>query len=258
MRGAMPIRRRAFAPAGRIARLLSLAWFALLLAPLAVVLPEINAWEATRWQAALASVWIALFAWIVLPRKPALVATFPIVFAGLALVAADALRGADLLELLSVRYTFRAEEIADALRPYILPSALAAAALLCVAVVLWRAPTRRSAAATAAAAALSLVGLALALLLPSGGWRNAWPAVLAGAIAEGHMGDAGIGLPATADVRLSPRDRAASWHASRAGEAAAGGETYVVVIGESVRAERLPACGGGPRVSPGPLDAVGC
>jgi glucan phosphoethanolaminetransferase (alkaline phosphatase superfamily) len=56
-------------------------------------------------------------------------------------------------------------------------------------------------------------------------------------------------------MRASPRPRAADWHAQRPGPVPER-ETYVFVIGESVRSDRVPGCGGRPEVMSPPPSAL--
>src|SRR5690606_16162396 len=100
-----------------------------------------------------------------------------------------------------------------------------------------------------------LAGLVMVLALPARSWRDAWPVSLLGAWVEGRMGDAGIGLPLLPNVRTSPRNRFETWGAQR-DEPAQDKEVYVLVIGESVRADRVPGCGGRPQVTRAPDDAL--
>jgi hypothetical protein len=70
-----------------------------------------GAWDGPRWQLVAVSLWMAVCAWAVVPRRLFLALTYPLVVAGLAIVGADFLRSANLLELLAVAYTFREAEI---------------------------------------------------------------------------------------------------------------------------------------------------
>ena len=230
-------------------------WLVLLLLPNLTIAAQANAWEAPRWQLVATSLWMAVFAWLALPRRPMLALTFPLVISGLVVLGADLLRSVSVLDLLAVSYTFSREEVVDALGPYVWPMAAAVAAVLALATVLWRVPTPRPFGSHPALAIAALAGAALAVALPAESWRSAWPSALAGAVVESQTGDLGIGLPDRADVRVSPRDRSETWHASR-DVAPAAQETYVLVIGESVRSDRIPGCGGRPEVTPPPAGSV--
>lgn len=234
-------------------RALLALWLGLLLLPNAATVGYANAWEAAPWQLALVGLWTVATAWLLAPPRLFLLATLPIAFAGIAVVAADRLRHANLLELVSVAYTFRAGEVAQALRPYAIPAALMLLALLALLAALWRGPAgprRRP-----LAAALALAGLLLAVTLPAAAWRQSWPAALLVATLDAGTGDAGLAVPDVDHARASPRDRLEQWQASRA-EAPDRPETYVLVIGESVRSDRIPGCGGRAAITPVPADAL--
>lgn len=226
------------------------AWLALLLLPNLSTVPLAGAWDGPRWQLVAVSLWMAVCAWAVVPRRLFLVLTYPLVVAGLAIVGADFLRSANLLELLAVAYTFREAEIRNVVAPYVGAAALVAAVMLALLVYLWRGergePMRRG-----FAAGVVLFGLLMVVVLPARSWRDAWPAALASAVLEGQAGSGGIDLPSLANVSASPRNRFESWQAHR--EHGPGyAETYVLVIGESVRSDRVPGCGGRPQVAPPP------
>lgn len=240
-----------------IRRALAACWLGLLLLPNLTIASLANSWEAPRWQLVAVSAWMAALFWVALPRRLFLVATFPLLWAGIAVVVADVARSANLLELLAVWYTFRPGEVAIALGPYVPALAGVGAGLLAMLVILWpqaprapHSPHRR-----AWLAAVLAAGAALAFALPARSWRDAWPAALAGAALEGQAGDAGVALPALADVRTSPRNRFETWGAQRPA-APPPPETYVLVIGESVRSDRIPGCGGRPQVTAPPAGAL--
>jgi glucan phosphoethanolaminetransferase (alkaline phosphatase superfamily) len=234
-------------------RVLPALWLGLLLLPNISTLAFANAWEAPAYQLLLSSLWMAAFAWWVLPRKVALVLMYPVLLAGLAVVVADVAHSVNLLELIAVWFTFSEAEVAQSLRLHAGALVLAAVAVFVLLCVLWRGTGERP--RTAWRVAIVLAGLTLAFVLPAGSWRNAWPSALAGAALEGRIGDVGLPLSPTPDVRSSPRDRFKSWQARREGNAPTA-ETYVLVIGESVRSDRLPACGGRQQVTAAPAGAI--
>lgn len=237
-----------------MARVLAAAWLALLLWPVVTASALANAWEAPRWQLLLVGGWFALAAWLLLPRRAFLVLTYPLVLAGLVVAVADAWLSVNLFELLAVSFTFREGEVLHALRPHLVTMALAAALLLAMLVALWRAPPA-SRPRPAARAAVALMGLLLALTLPAASWRNAWPGALAMSALQGNAGDGGIALPGLPNTRNSPRNRFETWDAHRE-RSSDEPETYVLVIGESVRSDRVPGCGGRPQVTAPPADAL--
>ncbi len=239
---------------GRPATHAHLAWLALLLLPGLTIARHANTWDAPVWQLLAASAWMTGCAWLLLPRRLLLVLSFPLVLAGIVVLGADLLRGADLLELLAVRYTFRPVEVRDAAGPYLGTIGAAAASLLALAIFLWRQPGPRQPRRPALAGLLVTGGL-LALLLPAESWRGAWPSAFAGALLEGQAGDAGMGVEPGETKRASPRPHGVNWQAQRPGPAPEQ-ETYVLVIGESVRSDRVPGCGGRTQVTPPPESAL--
>ncbi|TWO66668.1 sulfatase-like hydrolase/transferase [Caenimonas sedimenti] len=235
-------------------RVLLAIWLGLLLLPNLTVASLANTWHAPEWQLAAVGCWMAALLWTALPRRLFLVVTFPLLWAGIAVVAADALRGANVLELVAVWYTFRAGEVQAALAPYRLALAATGLALCALIALLWRRPPGPGPRRKQLAAVL-VTGAVLAVALPAHSWREAWPAALAGAVLEGQAGDSGIALPDAPDFRASPRPRTASWEARREQPPAAA-ETYILVIGESVRSDRIPGCGGLPLVTAPPAGAL--
>lgn len=232
----------------------ALAWVGLGLLPCLTTLPLVNRWEATAWQIAAAGCWYLAVAWLALPHRAFLILTLPLVFAGAVVSAADWMDSANLLELIAVAYTFRPEEVEATLQA----RALAVAALALVLGVLlaaaWRlppAPGRNR----WTLAAVTLWGAGMALGFPDAAWRQAWPSNLAGAVLDGMAGDVGIGLPNLERIRSSPRDRFQDWGARRAGSPAER-EVYLLVVGESVRSDRVPGCGGRAGVTPPPAGAL--
>ena len=233
--------------------LLRAAWALALLLPTFSGAAYANGWSVAGWQPVAVTAWLVAAGWAFLPRSLLLVGTLPVVLAGVAVLVADYGRGVDALELLSVAYTFRREEVVQALAPYRAPALIAAGAVLAAFVFLWRSPAQRP--SRHARVALALCGVVLLAAVPQAAWRAAWPGSLLGAALEGSSGDTGLPATATAHARVSPRDRFASWGATRA-VVPAQRETYVLVIGESLRSDRIPGCGGRAQVTAAPDGAL--
>lgn len=229
------------------------AWALLLLVPNATFAARANGWDPSYWQPLAVSLWFLAAAWMLLPHRLMLLATYPVALAGVAVVAADRLRSADVLELLSVAFTFHRDEVVHELAGYVLPAALAGSVLLLVLVALWRRPAK-SQRRPLAQGAVAMAGAALFLVVPRAAWEASWPANLVLALVEGQTQDTGVRVNPDWE-RASPRDRFATWGAHRT-ISPDQRETYVLVIGESVRADRIPGCGGRPQVSPPPADAL--
>lgn len=232
----------------------ALAWAALALLPCLTTLPLVTRWEASAWQIAATSCWYLAVAWLALPHRAFVALTVPLVFAGAVVSAADWMDSVNLLELLAVAYTFRPEEIAATLQARMLALAGLALALCAMLVVAWRSPPAAGR-SRPALAAVALCGAGMALAFPAAAWREAWPFNLAGAIQDGLAGNHGIGLPDLERIRHSPRDRFQDWGARR-GETPAAREVYLLVVGESVRSDRVPGCGGRKGITPPPAGAL--
>jgi glucan phosphoethanolaminetransferase (alkaline phosphatase superfamily) len=216
------------------------AWFALVLLPAISTTPNANAWEAAHWQVALVSLWIAVACWAFVPRRLCLLVTYPLVLAGLLVLGADFLRGVNGLELAEVWYTFRREEVIAVLRPYFVPFGAVAFALLFLGFQIRSVPRPQS---LQLFALIAMTGVLIAVCFPAPSWRAAWPLVLVDTLTEATRGEIGIGVPSTADSRTSPRKTTDRWTAHR-GTPLSAKETYVLVIGESIRSDRFPGCGG--------------
>jgi hypothetical protein len=88
----------------------------------------------------------------------------------------------------------------------------------------------------------------------SDAWMQAWPIKLVGTAAEAM--DTNLAPSATLpNLSTNPRDPRASWHAERVVKPAAR-ETYVVIIGESMRGDHINGCGGQERIQAPPPDAL--
>ncbi len=187
------------------------------------------------------SVTLLLSAWLLLPPRLFLACSYPLALLALACAVTDLQRDVSLLELMAQWRTFAPEEVADALRPYASSLAVAGVALAVVAAVVWPPPgVRRSPALRAGAA----VALAMAFFLaPDGDRGRAWPlnALIVTAAAITDMPE--LGASSTRAMDASPRRASSTWGA-RLDRPSAARQTFVFVIGESVRADYLKECGG--------------
>lgn len=236
--------------------MLAALWLVLLLLPVPTTIARANGWETPSWHLLAVGAWTGAAAWALLPWRWLLALSFPLVMAGVCVVAADLLRSVDVLELIAVSYTFGRGEAQEALLPYAWPAAAATAVALAILALLWRHTDARPRFGTGARAGVVLCGVVLGLALPTQSWRNAWPMALGIAVVEARTNDIGLGPgPGQEDARATPRSRFENWEARR--EAAAPGrETYVLVISDSVRSDRLAGCGGRPQVTAPPPDAL--
>jgi len=243
--------------AGRAGSLLEVLWITLLILPAATTASITRIFDANQNALFIASCWLVLGARLVFQQRAFFLATMPVAIAGVACMATDFLRGADLLALLLQWRTFPADEIEGAVRPYVglVVGGGLAIALLGVA-CWWTAPPRQP--RRAVRLGVAAVTLVLALALPATTWLRAWPIdglLVAATGATQSRVMAQYLFPASSTV--DPRDPMASWHASRRPDASAD-ETVVFIIGETIRADYLRECHGPDRVraaAPGALVA---
>jgi glucan phosphoethanolaminetransferase (alkaline phosphatase superfamily) len=235
------------------------AWAVLLAAPSATVYAPSHDWDIHP----LATFAVTFFAfavlWFVTGRRLFFVFTYPLVLFGTLAMAADFSRNVDILELVLVGAT-GSRDVAAALIPY--SAALAAlAALLCLQVwIVLREHTVPSAARRGSRPLPALIAAALASAClwawSPGVFARAWPVnVLTVALAQlsGRPDLLATTLPY---AQINPRKPGASWNARRSDGIAPARETYVLVIGESVRADRLQSCGGRHGVAPSAPDTL--
>jgi hypothetical protein len=164
-------------------------------------------------------------------------------------VGADHLAGVDLLELVAAWQTFTNAEV----RATVLPTGCRWAwQPRCWDgwPSTWRAspvPTRPRAPGGPAAA-----GAALLAATSNEAWIEAWPIRLVGTAFEAMDASRRMQLEALEVGRANPRDLNGSWHAARTVDPAAR-ETYVVIIGESLRSDHMNGCGGDARIQATPV-----
>jgi glucan phosphoethanolaminetransferase (alkaline phosphatase superfamily) len=231
-------------------------WALLLLLPSVTTFASVQAWDVSAATLLLACAWTWAALWGFAGRRWFFILSYPLALFGLLCLGAEFLRSVNLLELIMLSGTMEFHEAWAAVRPYAASIATAAALLLALAFAALKAAPEPAAAPAwwrrrgLAACALATCGLVFALAAPSALLR-AWPLNLLGlgvAKASGRTDWLATALPYAA---LNPREATASWNARRLDAAPPTDETYVLVIGESVRADRLGACAGphamGPR-----------
>jgi glucan phosphoethanolaminetransferase (alkaline phosphatase superfamily) len=172
-----------------------------------------------------------------------LLLTYPLALFGAFAVGAQVLRQVDVVELIALG-AVRPPEVIAALRPYAWLVAGCAVLLVAAAALAWPArsglpplPARRL------WLGLVLAVLGLAWWAPGAASRS-WPANLL-AVTAAHASHRPDLIAAMLPYALvDPRDPGAGWNARREPGGHPTRETYVLVIGESVRADRLRPCGG--------------
>jgi glucan phosphoethanolaminetransferase (alkaline phosphatase superfamily) len=228
-------------------------WLALLAAPSITTFSSTSTWDVAPLGLFAANLWAVGLAWTLAGRRWFFLLTYPLALFGAFSIGADLIRNANLLELLLVGAT-NAHEIGNTLKPYIAPALIVASILLTMAI--WPAfvhPPEKAGPARSrmrwTAAALVAAGATFAATAPAI-FVRAWPiniVTLAIAKATGRADIVSTTLPYAA---VNPRDPHASWNARRASPGPGVDETYVLVIGESVRSDRLKACGNPRDVTP--------
>lgn len=230
---------RKLAHTGRL--LLITLWMLVLLAPMASVLSAVHQWDVHPALPLAVSGWLFATAWHLLGQRLFLLFTWPLATLAAVITAADLLRGADLLELAVLRPA--AGEVRLALGPYLAEMALVAALLAAIALAACRLGSSPRGAWRWSTTLLILAGTLLLTAAPAAALR-AWPinaAVLVAAHASGRNDLVSTLRPY---AHVDPREPGSSWGARRTGDVPDGPETYILVIGESVRADRLRLCGG--------------
>ncbi|MBS0445280.1 MAG: sulfatase-like hydrolase/transferase [Proteobacteria bacterium] len=238
--------------------MLSILWLVILIAPAATTLSSWNDWDVEPHLLFGASCWLMLGMRLLLPDRVFYVLSYPIALLGLVCIGADQLRQVDLLELMAQWPAYTATEVTSAMRPYAVLIAVLAATLAILALQCIRAS--RPSSAYRWRLAVWLAGTAaMVSATPASVWVRAWPADLAAALASGSIHSRALRarlFPMAAG--FEPRAPGASWNASRRAAPAAR-ETFVLIIGESVRADFLRECGGPRKVRPlAPGSLVAC
>jgi Sulfatase len=229
---------------------LRLLWMLLLLLPAATSASAWHDWDLAPTQLLLASAWMLAALWLLLPATAFYGLSWPVVLAGVLCMGADGLRHVNLLELAAQWRTFSSLDVQAALRPYLPALAGASLVLGLLALACRRGLPKVSAEVWRWRALVVVSGtLALAALLPGVAWTRAWPAsaaVLGAAMLADSPAWAGLAVPGIEGQAGRP---ASDWGAARA-QSPPEPETLVLVIGESVRSDYLPDCGGPPGVRP--------
>lgn len=172
-----------------------------------------------------------------------LLLTYPLALFGLFAAAANLLRNADVLELVALG-ALRPDEVAAALQPYAWALAATTLGLAAVLALAWPHPVPRTTSFRARNwIALLAAGGALAWWTPMTAARS-WPLNLLTVVTASTLGRFDLLATTMPYAQVNPREPGASWNPRRQAASAPARETYVLVIGESVRADRLRACGG--------------
>lgn len=218
-------------------------WLALTLPAATVFLPT-HQWDVHPLATFALSVGCLAALRLLAGHRGFLVLTYPLALFGVFAAGANLLRNADVLELIALG-AVRPAEVAATLGPYAW-ALVATAALLAVLLALaWPRPDPRPARwpRLPVWAGLAVTAAALAWWAPGAAARS-WPINLVTVAAASALGRFDMLATTLPYAQVDPRDPHASWNARREAAGAPARETYLLVIGESVRADRLRACGG--------------
>jgi glucan phosphoethanolaminetransferase (alkaline phosphatase superfamily) len=239
-----------------IVSLIDYFWGAILLIPALTISSSTHVWDlgAAYLFAATAAFFGLLRA--ILGLRVFLVITYVPALFGVLAVGADLLRDVNLLEAALIRPD--PHEAWPEIQPHAHWIALAAVLLAAPIWVLFRTPSTRTARGkwpSATLAAITAAAVTCGAVFRDTVLR-AWPLnVISVAVASAIGRDEFIraALPYAA---INPRSASASWGATRLPGVHPQNETYILVIGETVRADRLGACGGQEQVGISHQDAI--
>ncbi|WP_213958688.1 sulfatase-like hydrolase/transferase [Variovorax sp. dw_954] len=173
-----------------------------------------------------------------------LVLTYVPALFGVLAVGADWLRDVNLLEAALIRPDPR--EAWPVIQPYVVWIALAALLFATPIWVLFRTPSTRTARRKRSSATLAAITVALVMVgaVFHRTVLRAWPLNVISVAAASAIGRDDFIPTASAYAATNPRSATANWGASRLPGLHPQNEIYILIIGESVRADRLGACGG--------------
>jgi len=227
--------------------LIPFLWSLILIAPAATAFSSLNDWDVDPSQLLVTSCWLVLCARALLSAPAYYLLSYPLALLGLICVFAHTTRHVDLLELAAYASTFSSAEWHDSLAPYYKQMAAGAIGLAVIAAVGIHLDKRKPA-NRFHWLICAISGFALLVSVPNAVWIRAWPA---NALAAGiSMATGSDTLTATLFPNSSianPRVGKKAWDAFR-DAAPPESETYVLVIGESIRSDYLRECGGPARL----------
>ncbi|MEJ8825323.1 sulfatase-like hydrolase/transferase [Variovorax humicola] len=236
--------------------LIDYVWGAILLVPALSTFWSTHVWDlgATYLVAATAAFFGLLRA--ILGLRVFLVLTYVPALFGVLAVGADRLRDVNLLEAALIRPD--PHEAWPVIQPYAQWIALAAVLFAAPIWVLFRMPSTRTARRKWPLAALATVTVASVIFgaIFRDTVLRAWPLNVISVAAASAIGRDDFISTVSPYAAINPRSASASWGASRLPGLHPQNETYILIIGETVRADRLGACGGQKQVGISQLDAI--
>lgn len=239
-----------------VVSLIDYVWGAILLTPALPILSStrildrgaVYVFAATAVFFGLLRAVLGLRAFLVLTYVPALF--------GVLAVGADLLRDVNLFEAALIRPD--PHEAWPVIQPHAKWIALIAVLLAAPVWVVFRTPAARSARGKWPLATLATA--AVAAVLCGAAFHDtvlrAWPLNVISVAAASAIGRDDFISTASPYAASNPRSASASWGAARLPGLHPQNETYILVIGETVRADRLGACGGQEQVGVSHRDAI--
>jgi len=239
-----------------VLRLIDGVWGAILLTPALTVFLSTHAWDlGAAYLFAATAVFFGLLR-AILGFRAFLVLTYVPALFGVLAVGADLLRNVNLFEAALIRPD--PHEAWPVIQPHAQWIALVAVLLAVPIWVAFRTPSTGTARrrrpspilATVTVAALTCGALFRDTVL------SAWPLNVISVAAASAIGRDDFMSTASPYAAVDPRSPSASWGASRLPGIHPHKETYILIIGETVRADRLGSCGGPKQVGVSQRDAI--
>ena len=239
-----------------VVSLIDYVWGAILLIPALTIFSSTHVWDlGAAYRLAATAVFFGLLR-AILGLRVFLALTYVPALFGVLAVGADLLRDFNLLEAAMIRPD--PQEAWPMIQPHAHWIGLTAVLLAVPIWVLFRIPSTRTARRkwrSATFAAITFAAVTCGAVFHSIVLR-AWPLNVISVAAASAIGRDEFIAAALPYAPIDPRSASASWGASRMPGLHPQNETYILIIGESVRADRLGPCGGQQQVAIRHQDAI--
>jgi glucan phosphoethanolaminetransferase (alkaline phosphatase superfamily) len=233
----------------RLVSLVDYVWGAILLIPALATFSSTRVWDlGAAYPLAVTAVFFGLLR-AILGLRAFMVLTYVPALFGVLAVGADLLRDFNLLEAALIRPD--PHEAWPMIQPHVHWIALTAVLLAIPIWLAFRTPSTRTAnrkRRSAILAAVTVAAVTCGAVFHDTALR-AWPLNVISVAAASTIGSDEFIAAALPYAPVNPRSASATWKASRLPGLHPQSETYILIIGESVRADRLGACGGRKQVA---------
>ncbi|SCK13909.1 Phosphoethanolamine transferase for glucans (OPG), alkaline phosphatase superfamily [Variovorax sp. HW608] len=240
----------------RVVSLIDYVWGAILLIPALTIFSSTHVWDiGAAYLFAATAVFFGLLR-AILGLRVFLVLTYVPALFGVLAVGADLLRDVNLLEAALIRPD--PDEAWPEIQPHAQWIALTAVLLAAPIWVVFRTPSTRTARGkwpSATLATISVAAVTCGAVFHDTVLR-AWPLNVISVAVASAIGRDDFISTASPYAAVNPRSASASWGASRVPGLHPQNETYILIIGETLRADRLGACGGQKQVGISHQDAI--